>query len=263
MKQRYLGLNAEETKAIISEKLIQDNEGGKKTKTLSKELREEHFKKYPMLTKYNTILFLNLFAETLYGQNITKEIAEFVSDEDFLNLYQELKDDKESIFVLSTHAINYFYLLQNYFGEKHQIVEPEKYLEIAKLKSDDINLETQLKFKIYLLTHSIIGKSRFYDRKINEEVYSNMCRLIEEIIRLNYFSISLDNKLEFLVCCKLCEYKSILEEIIQDEAKQSLSEVGNFIVDKINLKARLANNQFPMSEHRNVLYIMSNLEHIK
>jgi len=265
IKPRYLGITDKETRAIIAEKL-QDKEVTKKTKTLSKVLREEHFTKYPMITKYNTILFLNLFAENLYGQNIRSEISEFIKDDEFLKLYEELKNDKDSILVLATHAINYFYLLQNYFGNIKQIIEPEKYLELAATKSHALDLETELRFKIYILTHCIIGKSRFYCDVIDtsrEIVYSDMCKFIEEIIKLNYFSISLDNKLEFLVCCKLCNYKSFLEEIIQDEAEYSLGEVGNFIVDKMNLKARLANNQFPMSEHRNVLYIMSNLEHVK
>ena len=89
-----------------------------------------------------------------------------------------------------------------------------------------------------------------------------MCESLEEIIRKNYFSISLDNKVEFLVCCKLCGFQTMLEEIIQDEASKSLAEVGNFIVDKMNVKKKLANNQFLISEHRNVLYIMSNLNHV-
>ena len=260
LKQKYLGSTPIERQTIISEKLT-EKENTKSTKTLSKKLREGHFQKYPMLTKYNSLLFLNLFAETLYGENIKAEIAKFVKDEEFLQLYNLLKEDKESILVLATHAINFFYLLQNYFKESIQIVEPQKYLEIAQEKTS-LDLEVELRFKVYILTHCIIGKSRFYAETINDAVYTKMCESLEEIIRKNYFSISLDNKVEFLVCCKLCGFQTMLEEIIQDEASKSLAEVGNFIVDKMNVKKKLANNQFLISEHRNVLYIMSNLNHV-
>lgn len=260
IRQKYVGLNLAETKSIIKERLSDKESKTENRKKLKQLIREPHLQKYPMLPKYNSVLFLNLFAETLYGVNIRTGIKEFVTDEEFLKLYNELKEDKESISVLSTHAINYFYLLQNYFGNSVPIVEPQKYLNITKEKTS-LDLATELKFKIYLLTHCIIGKSRFYAEKVQESIYVEMCKIIEQIIKENYFLISLDNKVEFLVCCKLCNYKSSIEEIIQNEAQNSFADAGNFIVDKMNLQAKMSSHSFTISEHRNVLYIMSNLEY--
>ena len=80
------------------------------------------------------------------------------------------------------------------------------------------------------------------------------------MVAINYFNLSLDNKLEFLICCKLIEYNSFLEEIIAQEAEKSFSPIGNFLVDRLNgYGIKASGKDFFSSEHRNVLYLLSKL----
>ncbi len=87
-----------------------------------------------------------------------------------------------------------------------------------------------------------------------------MLKISEKIIQKNFKNISLDNKFEFLVCAKICGFQSSVEKNIYDEASQSLSPDGNFLIDTKNDKAtQIGRNTFVGSEHRNVLFIMSQI----
>lgn len=262
-KPKYLGKNLQEIENKIKEKVLnlsnKLNSELKPTKTQSKKIRSTFFERYPKLRTYNKLLFLNLFAYTIYNIDIKPIISKYVTNEEFLDLYSTLSKDKEAIFTLSTHAINYFYLLQNYLGNTNKIINVQDLFEIAQNYTLEDKL-TELKFRIYLLTHCIIGASKFYYQKVQDDIYTEMCKYLESIISKNYFDISLDNKCEFIVCCKLTDYSTYLEPIIKDEADNSLSNIGNFIIDKYNKRAKIQKNQYQLSEHRNVLFLMSYLD---
>jgi hypothetical protein len=207
------------------------------------------------------VLFHVLFAETVYGKDIRPMVSELISETDLLQLRDALLQDKAAIATLSTHAVNYFYLLENYHspnGERDYI-DPEYLYQIA-MEQDTEGDAARIRFQIYLLTHCIIGASRFYSRKIEKDLdwYQKMVKSLEVIIQDNYFAVSLDNKLEFLVCAELCRYESQLKSLIFGEADRSLALTGNFLIDKLNDKESRLSNKVAMSEHRNVLYIMAN-----
>lgn len=84
-----------------------------------------------------------------------------------------------------------------------------------------------------------------------------MLRYIEALIADNFILINLDNKFEFLVCCKVLGYSSRLSGQIIAEAEQSFSDSGDFLIDKFNENIYPNKNSFELSEHRNVLFIMS------
>lgn len=260
----YIGLTEQETENILKQDL-EEKPDIEKRQTKSRKLRKEHFNKYPMLTRYVKLLFPTLFAETLYSRNIRPIVRKLVSDEEFMQLKKALMEDKEAVFTLSTHAINFFYLLRNYFyGESSndEFFDPEYFYEIAL--NSNAGPDT-FHFQIYLLTHCIIGESRFYVKKIenHKETYVKMIKLLEKIIFENYFSISLDSKMEFLVCTRLLDYKSYIETLILNEAERSLSNVGNYIMDKFNDKVQLKGDKLTMAEHRNVLYLMTSKDFIE
>lgn len=255
----YLKSPSQKIKKILSEKNIVRGK-----RMLNKELREKYFKKYPNLLAYNKILFINLFASTIYGKDLRKTIGKIVGRKIFLDLHKKLSADKKAIAILSTHAINYFYLLQYYLdknGEKTNIADPASYFDIA-INSFSGKYKENFDLQIYLLTHCIIGASYFYSRPIssNTKIYQKMIEFLGSLISKNYFAISLDNKLEFLVCAELCQYNSSLKQMIFAEAERSLSDTGNFLIDKINdaSKKNIAKNSFIPAEHRNILYIMAN-----
>lgn len=259
LRRDYLASPTRKIREILSGK-----NGSSVKKMLNNELREKYFKKYPKILSYNRALFLNLFASTVFGRDLRRTIANIIPKKKLLSLYDKLSTDKESIAVLSTHAINFFYLLQYYLDKqrnKLDILNPELLFSIAT-NSFLGKLKNNFDLQIYLLTHCIIGESYFYSQTINDPsgTYLKMIKFLENLIWKNYFNISLDNKLEFLVCAELCQYTSHLRQVISAEAERSLSNTGNFLIDSINdvSKKNISKNSFISAEHRNVLFVMAN-----
>jgi RimK family alpha-L-glutamate ligase len=254
LRAKYIGSTEDGYRERLKEIFLHVPEHG--GRMVAKEARQTYFKKYPTLEPSLGLLFKNLFVREIYGVDLHKYIRELVSDKDLLNLKMAIESDADALRILSTHAINFLYMLDDYLGTDKSKTDPEKYLQIGTSYPDG-----QSELQIYFFTHCIIGASRFYSTEIKpaeSAVYLKMLRAIEDIIENNFQTISLDNKFEFLVCAKICGHKSALEEKILSEADQSLAPDGNFLIDIHNAKASPdERNDFISSEHRNVLYIMS------
>lgn len=265
-EQRYVGQTDAAVTATLKKILGPSSNGS--IVNQEKLYRQTSFEKYPMLSKYVSVLFKTLFVQTLYGRDIRALVERQIPDESLIALFDELVKDKDATRLLSTHAINYFYLLKNYYRDDLRktnvhgfnpvdliaLLPGYKELEDKKL----VDCKTSIKLQIYLLTHAIIGQSGFYSIQVKEDIYKKLCREIETIIKNNFFEVSLDNKFEFLVCAALCGYESELRVLIEKEASQSVSWAGNFIVDKVNATAgNKTDHCLRTAEHRNVLYLMS------
>jgi glutathione synthase/RimK-type ligase-like ATP-grasp enzyme len=260
LQKTYIGITNTEHRNTIQKFFNKQSLNKASTEPL-KRLREEYFKKYLNLQKFLNILFKHLFAETIYNVDMHPYIQECVSEEDFLELKEALENDPQALRILSTHAINYLYLVENYLGKEKCPLQVEKYLTVGLSyeKPDAYSFQLQL----YFFTHCIIGASRFYNEKIQGKhlsVYRQMIETMDTIITDNFEKISLDNKFEFLVCAKICEFQSKSEKSILKEASQSLSPNGNFLIDILNKNASIhSQNDFIKAEHRNVLFIMANM----
>lgn len=261
MRDWHIGDSPESTRRILAR--IVARIGTPLSVNQAKAHRKPYFDKYRLLPAYNTLLFKVIFCDSLYGYDIRPYVRELVADEDLLELFNSLRADRDAVRVLSTHAINFFYLLKNYFVSQDLgasvLIDPSELLELASDYSDLIERKiltekNALKLQIYLLTHAIIGESKFYQDPVVDDHFRDMCEAIEKIIRNHYFDISLDNKLEFLVCADICQYATNLRELILAEAKRSVSWAGVFIIDKDFSPMR---HVLSTSEHRNVLYVMA------
>ncbi len=267
LQQYYIGKSPDEIEATV-QKIINSAKGAKLGVNQKSSYRKEAYAKYDKLPMYNLLLYKVLFGETIYGLDVRPYVRKYISDKEFINLFIELVEDKDAVCLLSTHAINYFYLLKNYFKDKISLssavlVSPDEMIGLLphykKLeKSGKIDHKLSLKLQIYLLTHMIIGESRFYAKKIRLSQFKRVFAKLEQLIGDNYFDLSLDNKIEFLVCGQICGYESDKRSIIEQEASKSVSWAGNFLVDSFGLSndSRTA-DCLRLSEHRNVLYIMS------
>jgi RimK family alpha-L-glutamate ligase len=263
MRKAYLGLNRKEL-IKKTEKILADGKNSPIDKILNKELREKYFKKYPQLLAYNRILFKNLFVGTIYNESLRPVIDKIIPRKKFIDLKTKIEKDKRAIAILSTHAINYFYLLEYFLDKRKGVayaINPSLYFDIAKKYAQSKTIK-HVDLPLYLITHCIIGESQFYSRKItrHHDLYLEMIKFAESIILNNYFSVSLDNKFEFLVCSELCQYDSNLKDLIFSEADRSFSPSGNFLIDKHNdyKQKNSVKNGFLQAEHRNVLYMMAN-----
>ncbi len=257
LQKEYIGINEKESFSTLKKLYESPIDHG--SFMPSKKEREPYFKKYPHLEPCLNLLFKNLFSKKIYNINLRTSLQKIIDDTMLITLKNNLLQDEDAIRVLSTHAINFFYLLENYLPSNPEVkIDAQQYLKIGT-NYTEMNAELQL----YFFTHCIIGASKFYSESIKKEdkkVYLTMLKISEKIIQKNFKNISLDNKFEFLVCAKICGFQSSVEKNIYDEASQSLSPDGNFLIDTKNDKAtQIGRNTFVGSEHRNVLFIMSQI----
>lgn len=256
MKPHYLGADEESIRHRIGS-LAQPSAISPEFHCL--ELRRAHFERYPRLLSYDRILFLALFAQSLYGQDIRPLVLEQIPLSEFIAFYETIYQDRKAIRNLSTYVINYFYLSRGLFPELAEQVpfSLEYFWEISEQDYTGNTLE-EICLRLYLLTHCIIGESHFYARPITEQTdrYLHMLKKCEEIIAEHFQTVSLDNKLEYLVCAKILGSPSSLETAIFAEAERSFSDKGDFLIDRHNLQAG-KNDTLDKSEHRNVMYLMA------
>lgn len=228
----------------------------------NKNYRKGYLKKYPWLGAFNKIFLTFLFSKNLYGLD-PAPLASLL-DQSKINQYQqELLANPTDILTLPSHAVNFLYFIKLFLVKIDQPWSADDLLKIARqAKNNRLSLSEQLSSRIYLLTHAIIGASQFYNRpiKAGRGSYLKIIHFLEKLILDHYILISLDLKLEFLVCAKLLNYRSNLEKIILTEVGQSKSDHGCYLVDKFNIYRHSSIlSDLEGSEHRNILYLMTQL----
>lgn len=227
-----------------------------------KNFREEIVKKYPKLGVYHEILFRWLLAKSIYSLDLKKIILEKISQDDLLKIGRKILKNKADLMALSTFAVNYLFFLSAFLKNKNFELEIRKIItalvKSIRIKEIDNDL---MKNNFYFLSHCIVAGSEFYSKKISSKdtFFILIFEKIETILRANFSKVSLDNKIEFLVCACLMKKKSVLEEAILAEIDKSFSPIGNFLIDIENKECEnYSRKDFFSSEHRNVLYLMIN-----
>lgn len=223
------------------------------------ERRSKYFEKYPNLRGAMLGLFRVRHLLYVYDVDVRDLLLTIYSKEELYALSDQIKLDDDALKILSTYAINFIYLVD-------VILYPRKidtsFLEhILNLKeSYDISQSEDIQLLIYLFTHCIIGDSNFYHSSINlirKPIYHAMLQTLETIIENNFEAVNLDNKFEFLVCCRILNIQTNLNIRIYAEAEKSLSPEGTYVIDTLNVAKQGNKTSLSDSEHRNVLYIMS------
>lgn len=222
------------------------------------ELRQPFFEKYPSLYGTHAALFRLRHLESVYGINARNAFFKACAKDDLDKLFDALSNDSEALRILSTFAINFMYLYRKIALNNPSSVDASLFLDAAR--GYDLANKLSLQLKIYLYTHCIIGDSNFYTEQVPSEnlsTYESMLSELDQLISQNFESINLDNKLEYLVSCRIIGFKSNLFERIDSECQQSISPEGDFVIDMYNENIQEDKTSFDKSEHRNVLYIMS------
>ncbi len=223
------------------------------------ELRVPYFEKYPSLKTAVLLLFRITFMYHIYGIDARNMLFDYYSKEELDRLEQDLREDKAALAILSTHAVNFIYLY-NLVIKQADSIDTSDFFEAVNFY--DLKDPIHLQLFIYLFTHCIIGQSKFYFQDINAahtEPYVRMQKLLDDLIGTRFEDINMDNKFEYLVCCRILGVTSALEKKIFEEAEISVSNEGTFIIDAHNNNPQSANIDLISSEHRNVLYIMSDI----
>jgi hypothetical protein len=220
------------------------------------ELRRPYFQKYPQLFGIHNAMFRVRHLKEFYGVDARNELVSLVGKEVLSDLYHKLCRDEPAIRTLSRFAIDYIYLYEIMF-EKSRGFDSERLLEIAS--GYDSGSVEQTHLQIYLYTHAVIADSNFYARNVPEErleLYRTLLRELESLLD-KLPGIKFDNRFEFLVAARICGFDSRLPDEINRDARQSLDATDSFIIDRLNGPTDVYLNSFAGSEHRNVLYIMS------
>lgn len=262
LKSQFIGNNYKETRKLLKELKNSNNAGYVR----QEDLRRKYLDKYENLSSYNRLLSKNLFIKTVYNEDISDHILELIKKDELVYLLKKMEKDHNAVAILSTYFVNYFYFSKFIFSQKkynNKFVDPDFFFKIYKKEYNSKN-KNEVELMIYLLTHVIICESDFYSKKINQEnkpVLLKMICELEKLIEDKFGEISFDNKLEFLVCCKLLSYQSFLTEEIFNEVNSSVKG-KTYIEDIYNNNFNRSQDPFSrFAEHTNVLYIMASSDY--
>lgn len=254
LKPQFAPNNPDELRAALQACLVEQPS----TATASYEQRLPYFQKYPQLYGYHQALFRVRHLEVLYDIDAASALKELVPPSEMHSLANALIKDTEALATLSTMAVNFLYLARRYMLDDF-VFDPALFMDL-KDRYDTANPD-DLRLLIYLLTHCIIGASNYYAEPVPAEyqaTYMDMLKYLESVMSDKLQNLSLDTKLEFLVCCRILEYTTALQQPIYEECANSVSPEGTFIIDTHNVFAeRRIKRGFTDSEHRNVLFILS------
>jgi hypothetical protein len=226
---------------------------------LAYDLRMPYLLRYAPLYGLEQALFRLRHLDVLYGIDARAALQQAIPLGDLTMREYQLLQDRDALRTLSTYAVNYIYLLRRELMQDNDSIDTQLFYDLGDTYATDD--PEQLRLLIYLYTHCILGESNFYARALPADtlsVYRAMLIRLDMLIGQYFDSVSLDVKLEYLVCCRLCEHQSPLTGRIYTECERSESPEGTFLIDTYNTFAGIAHKQtFAGSEHRNMLFIMS------
>lgn len=223
------------------------------------QLRETSNTKFPQLRSAARLLYWAALLDNTYTVDFRSAVTAIFPKHELAELYEALLTDHVAIGMLSTHAVNFLFLYKRYL-EQTNGPDPALFIDIANQNGlYDLADPLQLQLCLYLLTHVIIADSQFYSVEpsvASRKTYHAILTRLDSIMAGRLRDITLDNKLEFLVCCKFTGFTTTLEMTILREAEQSVSTAGYYLIDA-HTKRPSPYTTFDKSEHRSVLYIMA------
>lgn len=209
--------------------------------------RRPYFEKYAGLYGLEATLFRINRLLIEYDVDLREEFLQIYPRERLAQLCAELLDDTDALIALSTYAANVICLCDNLFFDDGSSAQLAKKMLVRATQSVDF---------VYLYTHIILCMSHFYVRELTDEkleLSRQMLAKCAEIIEREYDDISLDMKLEFLVCCRMAKYQAKVEAKIRNECDAVLTN-SPFVTDTRKSEKY---NTLAGAEHRNVLYIIA------
>jgi SAM-dependent methyltransferase len=220
--------------------------------------RRPYLERYAPLYGLERALFRLRHLDVIYGIDARDAFRQAVPLGDLTALEYQLLQDRDALRVLSTYAVNYLYLLRRELMQDTANIDIQMFYDLGD--SYATGDSEQVHLLIYLYTHCILAESNFYAHELPAATlptYRAMLIRLDTLIEQHFVNISLDAKLEYLVCCRLSKHQSPIADRIYQECERSLSPDGTFLIDTHNTFARVTHKHtFEASEHRNVLFIM-------
>lgn len=221
-------------------------------------LRQPYLNKHPKVRSYSRLLLEAIYLDSVFGYDARPVVWGLTSQTELDKVFDELIVDPKSIAILSSFSSNFLYIYDRYFGDGQKLSEKSMF-EIGKTQYD-LSDPDQFILKLYFYTHNIINETLFYWRGIPAEklsLYQEMVKDIDGMLASNFYGAHMDVKFEAIVCARICGITLSVENRIYEEALNSVSAEGNFIIDRHNNVPQTNRADFKTSEHRNVLFLMS------
>lgn len=216
------------------------------------EARRPFFEKYPELYGLEACLFRINRLLIEYDVDLREDFLKEYPRERLYKLCNDLLQDDQALAALSTYAVNVICLTENLFSRNDGIYHA--------LTRRFLHANQRPEF-IYAYTHIILCMSDFYTKEIHgedQDLAQLMLEKCEQLIADNYDAITLDVKLEYLVCAEMIHRRN--EELRQkiDAECRAARENSPYVID---MRKSEKYNTLSGAEHRNVLYIMSGLDY--
>jgi len=221
------------------------------------EARRPFFEKYPELYGLEACLFRINRLLIEYDVDLREDFLKIFSLDKLADLCHKLLHDYEAMITLSTYAVNVVGLSINLFGDRIYGLD-NRYDRLTRIYAQSLQQKADY---IYAYTHIILCMSDYYTKEITGH-YLQLAEIImdhtEPIIKDYYNDISLDMKLEYLVCAEMTHRRN--EELRQkiDAECRAARENSPYVIDTRKSEKY---NTLSGAEHRNVLYIMSGLDY--
>lgn len=222
--------------------------------------RRAAYKKHPCIDTYNNFFFKCLFDRTIFKGDAFDQLSVHISKEHLKKTYEDLINDPESVFTLSTPAVNFIYFCNLFFPDLCPPIDPKILLEWGETyRLADISADTDA--RIYFYTHAIINATEFYSKSIPSQhryVYIEILRRIEHALSERYVHTSIDHKAEFIVCCRMLNFTSVLEPVISSEILASRARHGIYFQNVHNVKwNEFSRRSMQAVEHSNILALLA------
>lgn len=215
--------------------------------------RRRFFHKYPKLHGLNMCLFQIRHLKEIYGLDLRDDFLEVVNKTQLDKSARDIQSDPSALKYLSSFAVNHIYLLKKLYGLPGDL-DPEVFLNMRP--EYDESDPAQLNLLVYLFTHCVIAESNFYSETLPKDrlaIYTGMMDALDGLV--DNPDVKLDAKLEYLVASRISGRISPLQGAIHGRLRQSPD--GDYIIDPRVISGGVDLNSLNVSEHRNVLYIMS------
>lgn len=226
----------------------------------TKSYRRSAYRKHPYIDLYNSFFFKCLFDRSVFGGDAFERLSIHIKKEHVKEMYHQLISDPESVFELSTPAVNFIYFCTLFYPEECPQISPERILAWGD-EHHIANPDADTDARIYFYTHAIIGATEFYSKQISDEhraVYTEMLRRVEYAIAQRYMHTSIDHKAEFIVCCRMLGYTSSIESVIRSEILSSRSPHGIYFQNTLNtIKNNFSRRSMHAVEHSNILSLLA------
>ena len=223
------------------------------------EMRKSAFEKYPRIQFVDLALSRLMRLRDNFGVDKLDVLYEYMPKEEFVAILDELRTDDESFKRLSTLAVTVVCMGSRMLYGDTRLVDYERIWKIGE--GYDLDNPVELSLLFYLYTHCPIYESGLYMKEIPDEhleVFRKMLGRLDELVMARTGEISLDNKLELLVCCEMCGYAAKCRDMVMGECDRSMKGTDEeYLVDKENAFFGVTGTGLNESEHRNVLYVLS------